>query len=218
MSNPNVSDNDIFLSNVLPITENNVSNILNDDNDNEFDWITEHIKLNKMDHKYFREQMKKINIFFVYINGELDIKNVVNEPYDLVNGIISKDELFLLIEKRRKIGYLKYKIMDIILYNINIETENIQKYIQTNNNDMIFMKVLPLVNEIVIEPSLKVFHSLNSLYFIFKETMNDNNIKKTKRVRLNLTPIEISQSINVNNINDNKTVDNKRTTKKNTHL
>jgi hypothetical protein len=185
-----------------------------DEEDSEFNWISVHSQLNQLNCKIFREPMKNIKINYVYINTEMNIKNIINESYELQNNIISNVELLFLIEKNRKIGLFKYKIMDILLYNIIIEPENIQKYIKTDNGcnvdkDMNYLMVLSLFNEIRVEPSINIFHSINSLYFIYIESKNsvlpnlvksEYNIKKTKRVRINLNPIEI--------------IDNKRTTKK----
>ena len=178
---------------------------MNNNND-EFNWISEHSLLNKLDCNVFREPMENIKINYVYINDDLNINNVVTELYDFHNNnnIITKDELFYIIENKRKVGYLKYKLIDILLYNINIDNKNINKIIDsidTSNNS--FLRVLSLFNEIVLEPSICIFHSINSLYFIFKETnliKTDINIKKTKRVRININPTEI--------------IDKKRTTKK----
>jgi hypothetical protein len=58
---------------------------------------------------------------------------------------------------------------------VDLESENLQQFIQGDNYVDIskrFLQVLPLLDDIVVPPSIFVFHHLNSLYFLFKEVVN----------------------------------------------
>ena len=62
--------------------------------------------------------------------------------------------------------------MDILIYNVDLDSDHIQSYSKSNDfaqlsND--FMKVLSIPDDIVIQPTIFIFHGVNSIYFIFKE-------------------------------------------------
>jgi len=93
-----------------------------------------------------------------------------------------------------------------MLYNVDIDPENIQNY--SNNENILnynFMKKLPVIGDIIITPSIFVFHEINTLYFFFKEVEFDiqkvpvkpilksmeNNLKsknyrQSKKVKINV--------------------------------
>ena len=57
----------------------------------------------------------------------------------------------------------KYRLMEILLYNVESDVENIQ------NIDTNILKIVTISEEIIIQPSLCIFHEINSLYFVFQE-------------------------------------------------
>ena len=62
--------------------------------------------------------------------------------------------------------------MDVLLYHVDLEPQHIQTYSQTNDipaSSKSFFKVLPIVDEIHIPPSIFIFHSLSSVFFMYKE-------------------------------------------------
>ena len=81
---------------------------------------------------------------------------------------------------------VRYKLQDILLYNIELESQNIQHYSQVDNYTELsapFFKVLNIFDEIVIPPSIFVFHSINALYFIFKENNKPYIIREPARLK-----------------------------------
>jgi hypothetical protein len=92
----------------------------------------------------------------------------------------------------------------MILYNIDLEPQHIQDFVQDVGVDTgRFFKKFSIVDDIRINPSIFIFHSLNAIYFIFQEIElvlnplikpilkigSDVDVKKhTKKVRI-LEPI-----------------------------
>lgn len=88
----------------------------------------------------------------------------------------------------------KYRLLEILLYNIDLDTQDLSLISETDH-----LKIVTTMDEIVIPPSLFVFHEINCLYFIFQEVIQDyqspkpilkilsdiiprTNPKKTKKV------------------------------------
>lgn len=169
-------------------------------------WIETEEKLISMENGINREQMKDIKIKYIYINCDLSIDAVDLEKYNLdidsnnetaqnvignnsnIDDVfqegqnskmkISNDTLLRIIEKRRIVGNIRYKLLKILLFNVNLEPDEIQKY---NNNpnafNSTFLKEISVVKDIIIEPSIFIFHEINTIYILFKEIDRPKTLK-----------------------------------------
>jgi hypothetical protein len=127
--------------------------------------------------------MKEINVFFVYINEHSYIEKIINEKHAVVSStvegvsvpryIIPKEHVLHMIQSKKiSTPYSKYKLMDTLVYNVDLESDHIQSYSKLSMNDQHnkqFFRVLTLIDDIVLPPSIFIFHSLNSVFFIFQE-------------------------------------------------
>ena len=91
----------------------------------------------------------------------------------------------------------KYKLLDLLVFNIDLDPENIQDF---SHSDLIadfssrFLKSVSVLNDIKIPASIFIFHNLNAIYLIFQEIGNtniksilknpNNKLRKTKKVTL----------------------------------
>lgn len=177
------TDNDII------VKDNNkdLDNIIGDDNDNESlmdtNWIQEYDSLQSISTNPVRELMKSISAYFVYINPNDYIENIIFETIDLEIdidskfSIINKETVLKFIQSKKRVLDLKYKLVDILSFVIDIEPENIQSFNNTDLDDSrTFLRNIPIFNDIRIDKSIFVFHNINSLFFFFKET--DNYIRR----------------------------------------
>jgi hypothetical protein len=78
--------------------------------------------------------------------------------------------------------------MDALLYNVDLEPEHVQKYANSpvEENQNLFLKRLPIVDDITISPSIFIFHGINGLYLLFKEEPRTDiqNIKTKSILKL----------------------------------
>jgi len=169
-------------------------------------WIDKHERMNNIHKNYQREHMDSIKICYIYVNRDSEIEKVVceNETLGQTDNsdtrIISKERVLQIVQNKKVLNdTLKYSMDSILVYNVSIEPENIQKYINSENIEP-FLKVYPIVDEILVHPSIFIFHEINSIYFVFKQieakTIPKSILKtsiimdskptnkKTKRVRI----------------------------------
>jgi hypothetical protein len=142
---------------------------------------------------------------YIYVNLDSEIEKVVCENETLLQidssntCIIPKERVLQIVQNKKMLNAsLKYSIETILLYNVSIEPENIQKYVNSENS-IPFLKIYPIVDEILIQPSIFIFHEINCIYFIFKQIdvkpmpksilKPGGNGKKTKRVRIQEVPV-----------------------------
>jgi len=163
--------------------------------DLDMSWIEEEERLQNIQTNYSREPMESIKTYFIYINKNQYIDKILCEIQELEINSDSKGsqinkETILKIIQTKKIStpFSKYKLVDILLYNIDLEPEHIQDYSKANiedNSNKDLLKKIPIFDEITIAPSIFIFHGINSLYFIFQEV----DIEKVKPSRHSLKSI-----------------------------
>jgi hypothetical protein len=153
------------------------------DPDLDISWIHEHEKENTIDKNYCREPMNEITTYCLYINTDLELEKVTTEKmaiesceYDGLGSCrrgVSKERVLHFIQiKKNSFPETKYRLLDMLLYNVELEPENIQSYSISENFQELskpFLKVLPVFDNVTVTDSIFIFHSLNALYFLFKE-------------------------------------------------
>jgi hypothetical protein len=147
-----------------------------EDDNLDISWIQEHERIQNIQKSYCREPMTSIPLFFIYINQHQYIDKILSEKHDIsVEDKLSKEALLHIVEKHKiSTPVSKYKLVDVLKFHVTIEPEHIQTFSKNENIEEIskdLMKVLPVLDEIKIEPSIFIFHSLNSIYFIFQEVL-----------------------------------------------
>lgn len=145
-----------------------------EDEDIDLSWIENEEKMCKIDENGTREPMKKIAMFFVYVNKEFAIEQITKESEKVINNAVSKERLLQIIQTRRnpnKTQIKKYRLDDILSFQIDLGPDSIESFLRADLDDMqdVFLKSVPIFNEIDCLPSIFIFHDINSLYFIFRE-------------------------------------------------
>ena len=165
-------------------------------------WITRESNLLKIDRNYSREPMNTINCYFIFVNKNDYIEKISYEHIDVIDGVISKERALKIIQDKRysKINS-KFIFKDAQVFIFDLEPEQIQSYSQ-NDTPVNFLKTIPPFDDIVVVPSIFVFHEINAIYFTYHEVDNDERIP-------------IKPAIKIHNNNDNqKTGASGRTTKR----
>lgn len=152
---------------------------------------------------YERELMEEICVFFVYMDAAGALEKITKEVEPVVEGTILKERLLQLIQTKRHLphrGGVKYRFMDLLAFTIPLEPGELDDFVKSEARAD-FLKTLPIFDSVAIDPSIFIFHDVNSLFFFFKEVDNVavKSILKngregggvTKKVRL--TPEEYVQ-------------------------
>jgi hypothetical protein len=153
-------------------------------------WMEQQERILQVQECYSREHMNSIRCHFIYVNLENSIEKISSERIELRNPgpqdtktVISSEQVLQLIQSNRiSTPTTKYIFQESFLFYVDLESENLQQFIQGDNFVDIskrFFQVLPLLDDIVIPPSIFVFHHLNGLYFLFKEVANKLVVPKS---------------------------------------
>jgi hypothetical protein len=162
------------------------SNIFNDFN---LSWLDEHKRLTDMQQNYMRENMQHIKIHSIYINTKSFIDKIDSNDQDLVtvgstHSVLYNEKVLQLVQNNRNsIPGKKYKLLDILVYNIDIEPEHVQNFVQNSTGyPSSFLKKIPIIDDITIPASIFIFHDLNAIYFVFEEIESDEYTLKPKPI------------------------------------
>ena len=161
---------------------------LESDLDLNLDWIEEEKKMIHIEKNIQREPMSSVSIHFVYVNNSSSIEKVITEKHPLLNekgnrySVLKKEKLLKIInEKKQSLFLTKYVFMDILIYNIDLESNLIQNYIQGQGSPS-FLKTMPIPDDIIFQPSIFIFHPLNVIYIFFQEKDKDISLNPKPRL------------------------------------
>jgi hypothetical protein len=157
--------------------------------DLDISWILEEERLENIDQNCWREPLTEIGITTIYINQNKEIETIEREIMDVSGiNILKKERIMQMVQSKKKYTpNSKYILKEILWFHVDLEPESIPYFSEKEHS---FLHIYPILEDIPLNPSIFIFHKLNTLYFLFYET-----------------PIEIKQIKNA--MNSEKTVNNK---------
>ena len=154
-------------------------------------WILDEEKLLNVNECYTREAYPFINAFYIYINDNDYIDTISCEElhfnWDISKneGIIHNNTLLKLIEEKKYSNHKKYRFDEGCSFIIPLDPDDIYGFSEATQFDSFqerFLKPFSLLNDLRLIPSIFIFHSINSLYFIFRETEKTKSIKSILKI------------------------------------
>lgn len=144
-------------------------------------WIDKELRLFNENQKISKEFMKTIKITHIYINSSSEIVKTDKSFHIFKDNqnIIHSNEIFKYFTNFRVKDNVKYSLYQLLSYNIDLDDKlyNDINSISTIN----FMEHITYIKDIIIKPSLFIFHEINAIYIIYKEPN-----KQTKRFTLKI--------------------------------
>jgi hypothetical protein len=140
------------------------------------------------------EDIKQINITYIYINQENEIDSVHEDSINLTEpNFISKEKLIYILKQyisENKEASKKYTISSILQYNVDLSNDEIvnefvnKKYDIKVLDKLPFLTIMKEIRDIHWKPSLSIFKELNELFIIFYENIEIQNSKFNKSKRI----------------------------------
>lgn len=159
------------------------------------DWIHHEQRLSIIDQKCLPEPLPYITLEFIYINKQSEVVNTATEKLSFSSSSLSKELLISIIHAHKKRDRKNYVLKDTLLFHIPIQPEILPSFLEETFNTSIFTKTFPIIDDIVLPPSIFIFHPISTLFFIYCEQLksalkSDHRHQQsiTKRVRIKLPP------------------------------
>lgn len=154
-------------------------------------WIQEFEKTDNEYKMYYSEEISFIIVHYVYLNVNNEIEKMKEDKILLkIPGKILRDELLSIIKHNLISNGIKYSLMSILKFNVNLEPVHLNTFLKNNNAECGFLESIKNIDTIKFDKSISMFHDINDLIIIFCPKMSITTKNKTKR--------------NTNNTNTNK--------------
>jgi hypothetical protein len=130
-------------------------------------WLEDFDNLDDEYKNYYREDLSFINCFFIYVDSQNNIERIKEEKILFKDvGILTKGELLAIIKHNRMFNDVKYSLISILNYVINIEPKYLNTFLK-NEQKYQFLQKITNIDEIHFDKSITTFHDINSLIFLF---------------------------------------------------
>jgi len=154
------------------------------------DWI-EDFEIEDRDYKqFYKEQVKAIQVYFLYVNRHQELFNIKKQKIDIDNSQLKKKDLIDIIKKHRDYQNKTYVPLSILKYNITLEPQYIQDFI-ANPKDFKYTQAESSIENIDWFDSIVFLQEVNSLYIVFREKWKSNG-NGTKKIHIK--PKKLSRS------------------------
>lgn len=186
-----------------------MNNNFDNDNENENEeyskldtsWITNFELIDNRYNGLYKDDVKSINIRYIYIDNTNEIKLVKHERINLSNlNFLSRNDLIKILKNNSFINDNIFKVLSLIKYNINLEPENLKSFLK-NPDYYIFLSKITNIDDIKWEKSIKMFENINELFVIF---YINSSFDKGNSQKLRLNTTKKIYLIGKKNININK--------------
>ena len=156
-------------------------------------WIQEFENLDNEYKSYYTEELSFIRIHSIYVNNDNDIEKLREEKIILkIPGFLQKEELLSIIKHNSYSNDIKYSLLSILKFNINIEPSNLNNFLRSKDKNIgsFFLQSIKNIDTIKFDKSISLFHDINEIIIIFHEKINKQNIGSfsnnfTKKIRIN---------------------------------
>ena len=179
------------------------------------DWIEEYENEDSSYELFYPEALSKIKVNILYVNTRNELEKMREELiYLSVPNRITKEELLRVIKRYDISDTIKYKLVSILVYNVDIQHNELKNYLY-GPDKYNFITSLRNIEDYELKPTLKYLEKVNNLYIIFsekeKEKEEDTTIKKIRTdSNGNITDSSSNNSSSNNNSSSTKHKNTKR--------
>jgi len=120
--------------------------------------------------KFKIKRIKDINIYITYVNLENEIEIISRKKLYIENkqNMITRNQLVDVIKSNQRRNNIQYKLMSIMVYNVNVTPETLSDYIE-KPEDFISLFTLSRVDSFELQSTISMLKEFNAMYFFFFE-------------------------------------------------
>jgi len=126
---------------------------------------------------FYCDDLYYINVQYIYIDNHNNITNIKEEKFFMnTPNYISQEEVLGLLKKNTFFDSVKYHLMCILKFNINIEPLDVKFFLKdTNIATYNFFTPIKNIDAITFEKTITMFHDLNKLIVVYYQKSNETN-------------------------------------------
>ena len=152
------------------------------------EWINNFEETDKLYQDFYKDDVYYINLRVIYINRDNEIDKIKHESLLMkYPNKISHEEIIQILKKNALDNEIRYSLLSILKYNINLEPDEIKNYLLNGNNKE-YLSIIKNIDAITFERTINMYQDLNDLILIFyeksKELKKADANKTTKKIYL----------------------------------
>ena len=96
-------------------------------------WIDDYEDIEKKYEMFYKENIASINVIMIYVNSSLEIEKISQRDLELnTYNVVSKDEILEIINSNSCVGDMKYKLLSLLTYNINLTHNDLKNFLESD--------------------------------------------------------------------------------------
>ena len=132
------------------------------------DWIHNFEKSDKLYQDFYKDDLYYMNLKYIYINKNSEIEKINQEVFLMSSpNKITREEFIKILKKSLTVNNIKYSLLSILKYNINLDALDIKNFLSSSNQHSSYLSVIKIIDAISFERSISMFHDLNELILLF---------------------------------------------------
>lgn len=155
-------------------------------------WIKEFEENDKNYEIFYSDDIYYVKLHCIYIDKLSNIENVKEEKIFLNNpNFLSREEILGILKKHSLQNDVKYSVMSILKYNIDMEPTDIKHFLKNKKENISehysFLTPIKNIDSITFKKTISMFHDLNNIFIIFYEKDKTHMITRehmTKKIYL----------------------------------
>jgi len=152
------------------------------------EWINNFEKNDRLYQDFYKDDLYYVNLRSIYINRSNEIDKISHESFLLtIPNKITREEILEILKKSSIDNEMRYTLLSILRYNINLEPDEVKNYLKNEVTDE-YLSVIKNIDAVTFEKSINMFQDLNDLILIFyeksKEINKINTNNSTKKIYL----------------------------------
>jgi len=120
--------------------------------------------------KFKLKRIKDVNIYLTYINCKNEIEIISKKKLYIENrqNTIMRSQLVDVIKNFQRKSNISYKLISIMVYNINVTPETLTDYIE-RPEDFVSLFTLSRIDSFELQSTISMLKEFNAVYFFFSE-------------------------------------------------
>jgi hypothetical protein len=120
--------------------------------------------------KFKLKRIKDVNIYLTYINCKNEIEIISKKKLYIENrqNTIMRSQLVDVIKNFQRKSNISYKLISIMVYNINVTPETLTDYIE-RPEDFVSLFTLSRIDSFELQSTISMLKEFNAMYFFFSE-------------------------------------------------
>ena len=143
-------------------------------------WIEEFEQDEEIYKDFYKDPIESMRVFLLYVDKKNNLFHIKKSMCPLNKSLIQKETLMKIIKENMFHNEKKYRPISILKWNIDIEPDDISKYMK-NNSKTNFLTVEKKIDTLKFNDSINLFHNINSLYIVYHQSWKSFN-NRTKKI------------------------------------